>query len=120
MVSNDDISFSVIQPNLQPIKRTYNTSVASVTHTYTVPAGKRWNFRGITLRREHSGVNEVIIADQAAGEIIYLDRVTSDILNFQPGDRLSLPWGWSIKANFNTAAAGWIVSALLIEEEIEY
>ena len=114
-----DVQFESIKSNLQPIKRTYAAGVTDVTHNYTVPNGKRWTFKAITLRRENTGLNEIRVKDQIAGEIVYLKSEDSVMLPFQPPIRLALPSGWAIEAVFNTGVSGWVVSELLIEEEKE-
>ena len=115
-----DVQFESIKTNLQPVKREYDANVTAVTHNYTVPSGKRWVIKAMTVRREFTGLNDIRVKDQAAGEIVYLHSTDSTMSNHQPPNRLSLPSGWAIEAKINTGVSGWVVSELLVEEEDEY
>ena len=125
----DDITVlnNMVQPTLDMHKfngitvfKSQATSAASATHTFTVPAGKRWTYMHGLMSRINAGDCTAYILDSAASYTTDIERgtaVTFLIVNdFNP---ISLTEGNQIQFVYGAGVSGNLVSiAVVLEEDV--
>lgn len=106
---------------LSPIKMTFSLATSGSLE-FSVPAGKRWNFRAASLTRDYTGSVSLFLQDiQASPSQIQLIQVATSVYElYQPLDRLTIPAGWKIIGIFGAGTYGALRLQILIEEENEY
>lgn len=94
-------------------------SAAIEVHDFTVPTGKRWNLRLVSMSRVISGDMALAIIDPL-GMSVTLDVVTGTTLTWMAESVIALSAGWKIRVWFGAAALGMLAGKILYEETDEY
>jgi len=105
---------------LSPKTATIYVSATGATHTFTVPAGKRWHVKSCSGIRESGQAQEIKIQVTApgGGDTIIGQGLTTGYILYLNGLNFKLDEGSTVVVDYTASVgAGDITSSLIYEEE---
>jgi hypothetical protein len=94
-----------------------STTATDASDTYTVPAGKRWKVKLLTIDRQNAGTNEIYFSETALGPDVKVAEDVASIFTTVQTD-IILDEGQSVTLAPGTGTSGVIITQIWYEEII--